>query len=131
MIVLDTHALVWWVTAAPQLSRRAKRVIEAAAAKGAIHASTISVLEIVTAIRRGRLALSQGLPEWLSDVRALPELRFEPVSLDIAARAGGFDGSTPGDPADRMILATAAVLGARLVSADRKLQANGHVEVVW
>jgi PIN domain nuclease of toxin-antitoxin system len=36
-----------------------------------------------------------------------------------------------GDPADRLILATAAALGSRLVSADRMLRQNGHVEVMW
>lgn len=64
-------------------------------------------------------------------MRNLPELRCEPVTADIAARAGAFDDAMPGDPADRLILATAAALGTRLVSADRTLRGNRHVEVVW
>ena len=131
MIVLDTHVLVWWVAASPELSTSAKRAIDTAARKASLVASTISILEIVTAVRRGRLALSQPLIQWLTDVRSLPELRFEPVTVDVASRAGAFDESTPRDPADRLILATAATLGSRLVSADRKLRGNRHVEVVW
>lgn len=131
LIVLDTHALVWWLADAPELSTGAKRVIQAAAAKRETVASTISVLEIATAVRRERLVLNRPLDEWLADVRVLPGLRFEPVSVDIAAMAGGFGRSMPGDPADRVILATAATLGARLVSADTNLQNNGHVDVVW
>ncbi len=131
MIVLDTHALVWWVAASPLLSKGAKRAIEAAAKNDGVVASTITILEIATAVRRQRLELRQPLSAWLADVRNLPELRFEPVTADIAARAGTFDEAMPGDPADRLILATAAALGARLVSGDRKLHGNRHVDVVW
>lgn len=131
MIVVDTHALVWWVSASPSLSNGAKRAIEAAARRDGVVASTISILEIATAVRRRRLELRQSLSEWLADVRNLPDLRFEPVTFDIAVRAGTFDDAMPGDPADRLILATAAALGTRLVSADRKLRGNRQVEVVW
>jgi PIN domain nuclease of toxin-antitoxin system len=131
LIVLDTHALVWWVSGSSALSNRARRAIDTAAKSDEVVASTISILEIATAVRRGRLELRRPFPEWLADVRSLPELRFEPITPDIAARAGAFDESLPGDPADRLILATAATLGARLVSADRKLRGHGHVDVVW
>ena len=131
MIVLDTHVLVWWVTAEPKLSTKARRAIKTAARRNSVVASTISILEIATAVRSGRLTLSQPLNQWLGDVRSLPELQFEPVTIDIASSAGAFDESTPGDPADRIILATATTLGARLVSADRELRDNPHVEVVW
>ncbi|MEO6028751.1 MAG: type II toxin-antitoxin system VapC family toxin [Candidatus Binatia bacterium] len=131
LIVLDTHALIWWIAASPALSRSAKRAIEAAARNDCVVASTISILEIATAVRRQRLELRQPLGEWVADVRALPELRFEPISVDIAARAGAFDDAMLGDPADRLILATAAALGTKLVSADRKLRGNRQVEVVW
>jgi PIN domain nuclease of toxin-antitoxin system len=131
VIVLDTHALVWWVAGAPELSARARRAIDAAVRRDAVVASTISILEIVTAVRRGRLTLSVTSAQWLADIRLLPELHFEPVSADIASCAGAFDASTHGDPADRLILATAATLGTRLISADRRFRGNRHVEVVW
>ncbi len=131
MIVLDTHALVWWVSGSGRLSARAKRALNEALREGPAFASTISVLEIATAVRRGRLVLASPLGEWLADLRTLPELRFEPVSVEIAELAGSFGDSTPGDPADRVIVATARTLGAKLVTADEALRASPQVPAVW
>lgn len=131
MIVLDTHALVWWVSDAARLSIRAKGAIEHCLADGRLAVSTISVLEIATAIRRGRLELDAPFERWLDDLRALPELRFEPLSVEVASLAGSFDDTVSGDPADRIIAATALSLGARLVSADRRLRTVPQLAVVW
>lgn len=131
MIVLDTHALVWWVSGPERLSARAKRAIDQSLRGGQAVAATISVLEIATAVRRGRLELGSPLGEWLADLCALPELRFEPLSVEIAELAGGFADPTRGDPADRIIIATARTLRARLVTADAGLRSSPHVETIW
>ena len=131
MIVLDTHVLVWWVAGSGRLSARAKRAIDQRLRRGPVIASAITVLEIATAVRRGRLELGSPLDQWLADLLALPELRFAPVSVEIARLAGGFEDPAPGDPADRVILATAQTLRARLVTADERLQATPLVAFVW
>lgn len=131
MIVLDTHALVWWAAGAAQLSARARRAIQSTARRAPVVASAISVFEITTAVRRGRLQLALPLEQWLADLRLLPELRFEPVSADIAQVAGAFEEAVPGDPADRIIIATALTLNARLVTADDRLRQARRVETVW
>jgi PIN domain nuclease of toxin-antitoxin system len=131
VIVLDTHVVVWWVSGAARLSARAKRAIEQRLREGPVVASAITAFEIVTAVRRGRLALGSPLEQWLSDLRALPELRFEPVSLEVAQIAGSFEDTTPGDPADRIIAATAKTLRAKLVTADDRLRSSPHVSAVW
>lgn len=122
MILLDTHALVWWVSGSTQLSARARRTIGSALREGPLAASTVSILEIVTAVRRGRLALASPVGQWLSDLRRLPELHFEPVGFDIAGLAGSFGDDFPGDPADRLIAATAIAMNADLLTADRRLR---------
>jgi PIN domain nuclease of toxin-antitoxin system len=131
LIVLDTHVLVWWLTQARELSTVAKRAIGKHAANGAVVASTISVLEMVTAVRRGRLQLTMPIEQWLADVRSIPELRLEPVSADIAAVAGGLGEPMHGDPADRIIAATATVLGATLVTADERLRSVPALRTLW
>lgn len=131
MIVLDTHVLVWWVTGASALSMRARRALQNAAQVGATCVSTISVFEIATAVRRGRLALGSSLDQWLRDLDILPELRFEPVTAEIARLAGTFSESMPGDPADRIIVATAISLRAKLVTADGRLRKTPHLQTVW
>lgn len=131
VIVLDTHALVWWFTGAPGLSARARRTIQSAARQGPLVASAISVFEIATAVRRERLKIGVSLDQWLRDLRTLPELRFEPVTADIAQLAGTLDRSLPGDPADRIIVATAMTLQAKLVTADDRLRRLRQVDTVW
>jgi PIN domain nuclease of toxin-antitoxin system len=131
VILLDTHALVWWAVGDRRLSDPALRAIKAAVKAGGVFTSAISVMEIATAVRRGRLTLSVPFEQWLADLRALPELRFEPVSAQIAALAGSFDGAMHGDPADRIIVATARALGARLVTADERLRGLPDVGTLW
>lgn len=131
MIVLDTHALVWWVSDSPDLSARARRTIRATVRRGPVVASTISIFEIATAVRRERLQFRVSLDRWLKDLRALPDLRLEPVGADIAQLAGALEPSLPGDPADRIIVATAIDLKAKLVTADARLRQSRRVETVW
>jgi PIN domain nuclease of toxin-antitoxin system len=131
LIVLDTHALVWWVSGSTKLSPAAKRVIRREIAVAPVVVSTISIFEIVTAVRRGRLEFVIPAEQWLADVHALPEVAFEPVSSRIAEIAGQLDASFPGDPADRIIVATALVLDARLATANARLHGVAGISVVW
>lgn len=131
MIVLDTHVLVWWLAGTRDLSRAAKDAIKRAARSHGVVASAISVLEITTAVRRGRLRLTLPMDQWLDAARALPELRFEPVTDAIAYRAGDLGESWHGDPADRLIAATAMALGCPLVTADTKLREQEALPVIW
>jgi PIN domain nuclease of toxin-antitoxin system len=131
VIVLDTHVLVWWVSGSGRLSVRARRAIDQRLGEGPLTVSAITVFEIATAVRRQRLELESPLGQWLADLRSLPDLSFEPVNLEIAQLAGGFEENVPGDPADRIIIATALTLGAKLVTADQRLRSAPHISVVW
>jgi PIN domain nuclease of toxin-antitoxin system len=69
--------------------------------------------------------------QWFADLALLPELTLEPVTAEIARVAGTFDDSVPGDAADRIIAATALALGARLVTADRRLRGMPPLQTIW
>ena len=131
MIVVDTHVLVWWLAHPSDLSPRAKRALAAGTEPGRVVASAISIFEITTLVRRGRLQLGVAIDQWLNAMRSLPELRIEPVSDEIAQVAGSFAAPMHGDPADRVIAATALRLAARLVTADERLRAFPGVRTVW
>jgi len=131
VILLDTHVLIWWVSGVQPLSARARRVLNEALQAGPLRASAISVLEITTAVRRGRLVLGVPIERWLEDLLALPDVRFEPVSVDIARLAGSFGDTVHGDPADRIIIATAQILQLRLVTADARLRGSRSVPTIW
>lgn len=131
MIVLDTHVLVWWVAAPEKLSRRARAAVNGAARRAELLASSMSIFEIATAVRRGRLELSLPLADWLAALRELPELSIHPIADTIAEHAGRLDDVFAGDPADRVIAATALTLDAPLVTADEKLHAVKTLRTVW
>lgn len=131
LIVLDTHVLLWWVSGVERLSTKARRTIAAALEDGPVHVSAISLFEIATALRRGRLEVAVTPDQLLNDLRALTEVSFEPVTADIAEAAGRLDTEFPGDPADRLIVCTASALGASLVSADDRLRRTPAIQVIW
>jgi len=131
MIVLDTHASIWWADSGSKLSKRARQVIRAEARRRELIVSAISIFEIVTLERRGRIAFKTSAVEWLADLRRLPELTIHPVTGDIAERAGGLGDAFPGEPADRIIAATALVLDAALITHDTKLIEVPNLETVW
>lgn len=131
MIVLDTHALIWWVSRSSRLTARARHTVSRALQRGPVAASAISLFEIATAVRRGRLDLGLPVGEWLGELLHIAELRVEPITAAIAQAAGRLPDSLPGDPADRLIVATTRALNARLVTADQRLRGSGLVETVW
>lgn len=131
MTLLDTHVFIWWLAQPSKLSAPARRAIEQARRKGPLCVSAMSVFEITTLARRGRLELRMEVSEWLDAARSLPEVEFVPISDEVAQVAGSFGDLMQGDPADRIIAATAIVHGARLVSADEKLATVPSLDVVW
>jgi PIN domain nuclease of toxin-antitoxin system len=129
VIVLDTHAWVWALDAPEHLTVAARDAIETAEQ---IIVSPISAFEIATLVARGRLGLDRDVGDWLSQALAAPRVAEQPVTSTIAARAGVLDRERfPGDPADRLIYATARHRRCRLVTRDRALRAFDPDGTVW
>ena len=80
MIVLDTHALLWWVSDPDKIPRRSRRLLDKAIAeKKPIAVSSISLWEISMLVERGRLQLTMPVAVWISHLEAIPWLSFVPV----------------------------------------------------
>lgn len=118
MILLDTHVLVWLRFGDRTLGRRARGVIERAARDGTLAVSTITFWEAGMLQEKRRVELPADLSAWRASLlrEGLVEI---PVDGAIAVRAGSLRG-IHGDPADRVILAT-ALEGHRLITADARL----------
>ena len=120
MILLDTHVLIWHEQGNRRLGARSRRELDVALHSGTAAVSAISFWEIGLQIQKGRLSLTTDVAAWRRDLlrQGLVEL---PVEGDIATRAGLLE-DLHGDPADRLIVAT-ALQGHRLVTADERILA--------
>ena len=133
MIVLDTHALIWWVSDDQRLSLKARKAIEDEMNDddGHIVVSSISTWEIARLISKGRLALTMDIDEWIATVADIPGVQFTPLDNDVAIQSVRLPGEFHAAPADRMITALARHLSAPLVTGDEKIRAYKHVNTVW
>lgn len=131
MIVLDTHVWLWWVNNPADLSRRAGAMIEREIREKGIYLSSISALEVALLVAKGRLQLTMHARDWVARSEALPFLHFVPVDNNIALRATELRGPLHSDPADRVIIATALVLGAPLVTKDQKIRDYPCLTTLW
>jgi PIN domain nuclease of toxin-antitoxin system len=129
VIVLDTHVWLWWLADPDRLSSPARETIAEAPTIGL---STISVWELATLVRRGRITLDRDVRDWV--MRSLSEDRLEAIApgLDIAIAAARLDcRAFPGDPADRLIFATARTLDAQLITRDERIRAFAPDTTLW
>ena len=131
VIVLDTHALVWWVTGDAALSKKAKTVINREQDSGEIIVSAISAWEITMLVEKGRLVLSMDVSSWLATVAEIERVKFLPVDMEIANKSVVLPGEFHKDPADRMIVATSRKLAAPVVTKDEKIRSYPHVKTIW
>lgn len=129
MTVLDTHTWLWWLHESERLSEKARDAIQEAKATRSLAVSCISSWEIALLVNKGKLALDAPLQEWLVHNEEMDFLSFIPVSNRIAVNSVTLD--MHGDPADRIIVATAQALAARLVTKDAKIIASKLVATVW
>lgn len=129
MIILDTHAWIWWVSDPTKLSQKARTAITDATTIGIC---PISCWEIAAKVTQGKLTLDREVRVWMRQALACPGVTLVTLSVDIAIMAGqlsqyGFHG----DPADRLIVSSAVLHGAELVTKDRHIRAFPLVRTVW
>lgn len=132
MIVLDTHAVLWWANGErAQLSAAATSAIDAEMDGGQILVSSMSAWELAMLVERGRVALSMDIESWLDTLSRIDAVQMVPVDSEIAVKSVQLPGDFHKDLADRVIVATARKFAAPLVSADEKIRAYPHVRAIW
>ncbi len=131
MIVLDTHALVWFIDDPRRLSANARKHIDDAIGAASVCVSSITVWEIAQLVARERLVLAIDVRDWLSRVESLGFLRFVPIDNAVAVRSVFLPPPLHADPADRFIVATALALDAALITKDGKLRRYSPLRTVW
>lgn len=132
MIILDTHALLWWLSSPSKLSSKSLDTIDNSLQKhDKILVSAITVWEICLLYQNHRLPLIDKLEIWLGELKKFEDLQFIPIDFEIAHLATILPGHFHKDPADRFIVATAMNIGATLITKDTKIRRYKQVKTLW
>lgn len=130
VLVLDTHVLVYDALAPARLSARARKAVNHAFAARELACCDISLWEIAMLIARERLDPSMDARQFLDDLITARRLQVLPITPEIAVLSQS-DAFAHGDPADRLIAATALYHRAALVTSDARLRKLGEITTVW
>lgn len=131
MIVLDTHAWIWWISNPELLPRRTLSWIEKAINKNAVFISTISVWEVALLVEKKRLKLTMSIQDWILQNETLPYFQFIPVDNAVILQSIDLPGFLYKDPADRIIMATAILTNSFLITKDERIRNYSRIKTVW
>jgi PIN domain nuclease of toxin-antitoxin system len=128
LVVIDTHVLIHDVIEPKRLSARARRALDGA--DGPLAISDVTLWEMALLIARGKVDPATDAARFIEDVVAARNFRVLPITPRIAVLAQS-EIFEHGDPADRIIGATAIINAAQLVTADSRLRRVKGLRVLW
>ena len=130
--ICDTHILLFWAHEPERLTATSRQALEKGRTHGELAIADITLWELALLHQRGRLVLPADVTAafYLKQLLAALRLQVLPITPEIALLSRS-DLFLHGDPADRLIGATALQLGAPLITADAKLRALPELHSVW
>ncbi len=122
-VLLDTHIWLWWQLGQPELSKRERGALDVLAAAGTPPAlSAISLWEAQMLAEKNRLTMDVPLAYWLPTAAAPETVTLLPVDVGVVLALDSLPKSFHGDPADRIIVATARAHGLPLATRDGNIR---------
>ncbi len=119
--LLDTHVLLWWFEDPKRLSTPQRRVLKKASDAVALGVSDVTFWEIALLVERGRVRFTLPVDEWLARATSAPLVERCGMSPAIAREMISLSATRDWDPGDRILVATARVLGVPLVTSDVRI----------
>lgn len=120
-VLLDTHVLHWWSAEPGRLSKAATKAVTDATE---LAVAAITWYELAWLAQHERILLSVPVESWLDQLAG--SVRTIGITPAIARSAVALPTSFPGDPADRLIYATAVERGWPLITKDARLRRHSH-----
>lgn len=127
-LLLDTCAMLW-LTQGTEMKDEAR----AAIAERNLHVSPISAWEIANLARKSRIVVAMPVAAWFRQAAEKMEARMPQLTIELLAGSCTLPGEPPGDPADRIIIATAREAGLSIVTRDCAILSYsqaGHVQTL-
>ena len=120
-VLVDSHVLQWWSAEPDRLSASAAAVLDSASE---LVVAAVTWFELAWLARHERISVTMPIRSWLEQLAS--EVRTLGITPAIADTAVALPSSFPGDPADRLIYATAIEHGVRLVTKDGRMRQHRH-----
>ncbi len=129
--LLDTHTWIWMNVSPERLSPTCASLLESLADPDELLLSGISLWEVCKLVEKNRITLLADLEEWVASALDTPRLRVVPLDFKVFLRSTTLPQPFHSDPADQMIVATARLQDATIVTKDRLLHDYPHVKTLW
>lgn len=132
-LVLDTHVFLWSILQPEELSEQIKHRINLAQENSQLFLSSISLWEIAMLNFKKRINVYEPIKDFLNSITNINGLSIKDISPEVAAESVSLMDDFHGDPADRIIVATAKCLGATLLTRDQKILSwakLGHIKSI-
>ena len=129
-VLLDTHVWIWWLTPGSPLSPEERSALDALAVSRHLCLAAVSLWEARMLHQKGRLELPMPFAEWLLQAADEQTISVVPLDLEVVIALDGLPASFHGDPADRLIVATARSRRLPLATRDSHIR-RGRVAKLW
>ena len=130
-MLLDTHTWIWLFQGSTELSENVIVKINQIGSQGKVFISAISVWELSMLVAKGRVTLSKSIHQWVEDSLSQPGVNLSLLTPAIAIESSFLPGEFHGDPADRIIVATARLNNLILLTRDRKILQYGSEGYIY
>lgn len=128
-VLLDTHVWVWWLTPDSPLSIAERSALDAKAGRGELFLAAVSLWEAQMLAAKGRLRLPLSFPDWLTQAADDRMISVIPLDIDVIVALDALPESFHGDPADRLIVATARARKLPLATRDATIRKSRAVKL--
>jgi len=128
-VLLDTHIWVWWLTPGSPLTRTEREALDVAAERREVCLAAISLWETQMLYRKRRLELPLPFSDWLTRAADSRIVSVIPLDVETVLAVDSLPHSFHGDPADRLIVATARAHALPLATRDTRIRRSRMVRL--
>lgn len=128
-VLLDTHVWLWWLLGSERLPRRERDALGPLAERRALRVAAVSLWEAQMLHAKGRLTLDRSFETWLREAAGEGVVEIVPLDVEVVVAVAALPASFHGDPADRLIVATARAHRLRLATHDRAIRRSRAVSL--
>ena len=130
MTLLDTHVWLWWLLGSPRLPAKERAALDRLGSRGGVRLAAVSLWEAQMLHAKGRLTLDRAFDVWIREAAAVGVVEILPLDVEVVIALARLPITFHGDPADRLIVATARAHRVPLATYDRAVR-RSRLVTLW